>query len=326
MGYTDPQILYWYFPVFGVDIFFAISGYLVSDSWINDPSLPRYLLKRSLRIFPALIVVVLLTTFVVGPAVSNLSLSQYFSSPSTYFYLCNIRLFVVYWLPGVFGNNPYHAVNGCLWTLPVEFSMYLFTPVFFTLVRKHRAIALAAATVIFGVVAIYLKLFYRGPQIAVYGTGVMSALLKSCFFTGGAMLRVVRNSFEPNLKWSLPAIILVVLLSTMFGGLMAAPIYVAAAFILPCSVLALANCTWLPFQKIGRHGDFSYGIYLYGFPIQQIIASHFIGRISVVEAIMLAFLIIPPIAFLSWKFVENPTLKLKPRRNRLNPNLAAQSA
>jgi hypothetical protein len=91
----------------GVKIFFCISGYLVAVSWLRDPHLLRFLARRSLRIFPALIVVTLLTTFVLGPALTKMPLSRYFSEVGTYAYLNNIRLYITYFLPGVFeGTSP----------------------------------------------------------------------------------------------------------------------------------------------------------------------------------------------------------------------------
>ena len=77
----------------GLFIFFSISGYLISMSWDMDPSLKRYFIKRALRIFPALIVVVLLSVFVLGPLLTTWSLKDYFNSPSLSMYLKNIFLY-----------------------------------------------------------------------------------------------------------------------------------------------------------------------------------------------------------------------------------------
>lgn len=87
-----------------------------------------YLKKRVLRIFPALIVVVLLTGgfFLLGPLVTTLALTDYFKSNQTWTYLLTIFLYIHYHLPGVFANNPYpNSVNGSLWTLTWEFLMYI---------------------------------------------------------------------------------------------------------------------------------------------------------------------------------------------------------
>jgi peptidoglycan/LPS O-acetylase OafA/YrhL len=110
----------------GVYIFFTISGYLVVDSWRRDPNLWRFAARRSLRIFPGLAVCVLLSAFVLGPILTPLPLRTYFTHSQVTDYLANIALDIHYSLPLVFATNPYpHIVNGSLWSLPVEFAMYV---------------------------------------------------------------------------------------------------------------------------------------------------------------------------------------------------------
>lgn len=109
-----------------VGIFFVMSGYLIASSWLASSTPRSFLLKRALRIFPALIVAVLLTVFVLGPMVTQLSLSQYLEADGTWTYLQNILLVTRYELPGVFTGNVYpEVVNGSLWTLPLEVLMYI---------------------------------------------------------------------------------------------------------------------------------------------------------------------------------------------------------
>jgi peptidoglycan/LPS O-acetylase OafA/YrhL len=110
----------------GLLIFFSISGYLVSMSWLSDGSVVRFAIRRSLRIFPALTVVILLSTFVLGPIVATVPMRVYFHHPATYRYLANIGLYVSYYLPGCFEHVPIaNAVNGSLWSLPAEVLMYI---------------------------------------------------------------------------------------------------------------------------------------------------------------------------------------------------------
>ena len=115
-----------------VDIFFVLSGYLIAKSWSRDENILRYFLRRFLRIFPALFVIVLLTIFVLGPLTSNLSPEAYFANPDVYKYLLNAILIRNDYLPGVFENNPYpNAINGSLWTLTIEACMYLLLPIIY---------------------------------------------------------------------------------------------------------------------------------------------------------------------------------------------------
>lgn len=90
----------------GVVIFFTISGYLVTNSWLRDSSVFRFIVRRLLRLMPALILLAVLSIFVLGAWATNFSAVDYFSSPKTWRYLNIIRLAIVYELPGVFHQNP----------------------------------------------------------------------------------------------------------------------------------------------------------------------------------------------------------------------------
>ena len=98
---------------------FVVSGFLACDSWIRDPSLGRYLLRRSLRVLPGLAVVVILSALLLGPALTTRPLAEYFADPQFARYFWNLALAHSYALPGLFGGN---------WTLPAEFAMYLLLP------------------------------------------------------------------------------------------------------------------------------------------------------------------------------------------------------
>ena len=111
----------------GVLMFFAMSGFLVTRSWTSQPEPGAYALKRALRLFPALIVVVVLTALVLGPLVTTLPVGRYLAAPGTYLYVVKCSLLWTFQnqLPGVFAGNVYPAaVNGSLWTLPVEALAY----------------------------------------------------------------------------------------------------------------------------------------------------------------------------------------------------------
>ncbi len=109
-----------------VGIFFVISGYLITASYLNSRSPVSFLTKRALRILPALTVAVLLSAFVIGPMVTSWRLDNYLTSAKTWEYLKNILLITEYELPGVFNQNVYpDVVNGSLWTLPLEVMMYM---------------------------------------------------------------------------------------------------------------------------------------------------------------------------------------------------------
>lgn len=138
-GSEDPVslrlIAYWgeSLPSLAVDLFFVASGFLVTASYCQRNDFYAFTEARLLRIFPGLIVAVLLCVFVVGPISTTASLSDYFASPSTFSYFKhNVFLLngIQFDLPSVFTSNPYPgSVNGSLWTLPIEFWMYVFVAV-----------------------------------------------------------------------------------------------------------------------------------------------------------------------------------------------------
>ncbi|MFM0557513.1 acyltransferase, partial [Paraburkholderia sediminicola] len=141
IGRHQPVIFSVRLATYGVMIFFAISGYLIAGSWINQPSFLPYIAKRMLRIFPALVVLILLTTFVAGPILTTLPLHDYIFNPCTSLYLRNILLFINYRLDGVFANLPLaYSVNGSLWSLPAEFAMYLLAPALLLFPTRKTAV------------------------------------------------------------------------------------------------------------------------------------------------------------------------------------------
>lgn len=111
----------------GVLVFFAISGFLVAGSWVHDPHPARFAARRLLRIWPGLLIALVLVAWVLGPLVSSLGVRAYYASPLTWGYFEQLGL----WsfrplLPGVFTGNPLpESANGSLWTIPIEVRCYL---------------------------------------------------------------------------------------------------------------------------------------------------------------------------------------------------------
>ncbi|MGI4959456.1 MAG: acyltransferase family protein, partial [Janthinobacterium lividum] len=111
-----------------VIIFFAISGYLITTSYLKSQSKPRFVLARLLRLLPGLAAVLVVLAFLLGPQVSTLTMAGYFGSWAPYHYvLGNLSLVAKFQdhLPSVFLDNPFAgAVNGSLWTLQYEVGCY----------------------------------------------------------------------------------------------------------------------------------------------------------------------------------------------------------
>lgn len=287
----------------GVCAFFAISGYLISGSWQRRPSASRYLFHRILRIFPALIVVVLLTVFLIGPVFTALSLPLYFADPLTWQYLVNITLIGQYDLPGVFEGSEHAraAVNGSLWTLGVEFSCYLALLAIFLLLPRAPAISSVAVA---AVVALGATLSPILPATA----PLQAPLEMATFFFVAAAMRYLVPAGAFRLLPGLAALALWLLIS----ALVPSANWTAGWILLTFAVVAVGASSLPVVSRAGRFGDFSYGLYLYAYPAQQAVIGA-LGIVSLVWNVVLVSLLSLSAAVLSWHLVEKGALSLKNR-------------
>lgn len=290
---------------FGVKVFFFLSGYLVLDSWLRDPDLYNYFLRRFLRFFPALIVVVMITVLIIGPLFTTLSILDYFNDPRLVYYPLNIFLYINYYLPGVFEDNPIkNAANGSFWTLPVEFFAYCLVPLIFSnrirlLVGIKGAIAL--------IVAIGLDHWLRkspDSHLIIYATDIYPSSQLLVFFAIGTFLRSLQLSSQIDARHFIGAL---AIWSVIPRGMIDTS-WFAYVFV-PLATLAFATAPKINFLK---GNDVSYGIYLWAFPVSQCIWSFGFGRGDAFVMGVLTILVTVPIAFLSWRIIETPALKLKP--------------
>lgn len=133
VGYTPLGVA---FGDIAVDVFFVTSGYLVTGAALSRRDAKFFVMGRLLRIYPALLVALALTVFVVGPLVTRLPLEQYLSDAETYRFLFSNGTLISpnpEWLPGVFEKNPVRSiVSHSLWSLRWEMAMYI-APFLFTL-------------------------------------------------------------------------------------------------------------------------------------------------------------------------------------------------
>jgi peptidoglycan/LPS O-acetylase OafA/YrhL len=285
--------------------FFIISGFLITASLLRAPSIPKYLLNRVLRIFPALAVVVILAVFVLGPLLTRLPLGEYFTNPQTWAYLKNLYLIdLQFALPGVFTTNPaLPAVNGSFWTLPFEFIVYLVLAMLFVL-----------GVLRLNVVLFLVLLLFALDQRLVQYFGLQGAFLSMPYqyigsfwgaFFLGSLVYLLKERFplQRNVFYFLLGLAVV---STHTAG--AKVVYF---FALPYIIIYLAYAYFPPGAWLNRFGDISYGTYLYAFPVQQTIL-YFTGKsLHPLEFLALAAPITWLLAYLSWTWVERPALRLK---------------
>ncbi len=309
-GDQSPFVLGYPLSTLGVVVFFTISGYLITASWTRSANPVTYLSARVLRIFPGLIAVVLVSVLVVGPWMSSFPVGTYFDMPRTPGYLTNIVMRPQYDLPGVFVDLPYPvAVNGSLWTLPAEFFCYLVVPLLLLWPRRLRPVTLAA----FLGVSLWLASVPPEQSPVVYGSRVSDAAGMWVFFAAGALLRLASQ------RWSVAVFrtdVAVVAVSAYAVTISMAPTWTGwiAWLALPYAVLVVGLASTPGVRRAARFGDMSYGLYLWAFPVQQLVV-HFLGVQRMVVDVPLVTGLTLALAFVSWHLVEHPSLRLKDRLN-----------
>ncbi|MCE9537429.1 MAG: acyltransferase, partial [Nitrospirae bacterium] len=172
-----------------VDVFFVTSGFLVTGSLLARQNARQFLWARFLRVFPALLVMLLLTVFGLGPLLTSWPLAAYLTDSGTYGYLLKCATLVSgvwYNLPGVFDDNPFkHAVNGSLWSLPYEIRMYAIVLMVWLVCRKLRRVGDRAFLIAIVSAALAAGLFVLARHIYGLPTDQFVTLF-FMFFSGAA--------------------------------------------------------------------------------------------------------------------------------------------
>jgi len=287
--------------VVGVFVFFAISGYLVTQSWEQTASLPRYLAKRALRLYPGLAVCILVLTFGLGPLVTSLTPAEYVSADGTWdFLIANLLVNTDHnGLPGVWfsGGDIGDIVDGPLWSLPVEMVMYLLVAGLGVLRLMRLPILGALITV--GMICLWVDTASSYEFIG--SVGWMTS-----FFVAGMALYRLRDRGIFNGRLALLALAglvasvpldALVLLFPLFGGYL---------------VLYLALHPALPVIPAARFGDLSYGLYIYGWPVEQTLL-YLRPGLAWPALFAIALPVSAAVAFLSWHLVEKRAMTWKPR-------------
>lgn len=287
-----------------VYVFFCISGFLIARSFERQPTLRHWLLARALRLFPALLVMLLLMVLVLGPLVTALPAGAYFSHPATLGYLPNNLSLALRqpWLPGVFEATPYGGeTNGSLWTLYYEVLCYGAVMVMGLLGAFRRWGPLVAATLLYVAANVIVLVL---PEEAVPG-GFRTFLALGMPFAVGVAFYLCRGWLPLH-----PAILAVLVAGAVL--VKDTPLYQPALVLaLGYGVFVLAFLPGGFIRRYNRVGDFSYGIYIYAWPIQQTVVLLF-GAMSPFMNIALALPVTLALAWLSWNLVEKPALALVP--------------
>jgi peptidoglycan/LPS O-acetylase OafA/YrhL len=289
----------------GVITFFSISGYFISQSFHHRRSLLQFVVARGLRIYPGLLWVLALTVLIVGPAFTKLDLTHYYMDRETISYIPRNLLLgrLQYKLPGVFDDNPFPGdINGSLWTLIYEVACYMMVAVIglFGLTASNRR---------FNVFLLMYGLWYLALMPILQGDNERLTMLRDLhlltlpFVIG---MTVFQNRQRLQLRFSI--------LALLAGASLVScnRLWFHEIFILAWSygVFYLGFLRVAPFLKFNRLGDYSYGMYIFGFPVEQVIAALYVGS-SPNFVILLSMPLTLILAIVSWHCVEERALAQK---------------
>lgn len=293
---------------FAVDAFFITSGFLVTASLLRRQSWIEFTWARILRIYPALVVMLLCTVFGLGVFFTKLPIKEYLTTAKTYIYFIKCSTLITgisYSLPGVFENNPYKdGINGSLWTMPNEIRMYAILLTIWIILRFYKKIGLkrfdlfiVISAIASACMLIIRHFFFPGE----------SQFLKLFFmFFSGAAYYVLREHIKlsSSLFWfALTALII----SAVINKHLFFVIYVLTVS------YVLLYVAFIPSGFVRNYnllGDYSYGVYIYAFPVQQTIAA-LIPGVSVISMLLISSFITFFLGILSWHFLEKHMLSLK---------------
>ncbi|MEP7063212.1 MAG: acyltransferase [Betaproteobacteria bacterium] len=287
----------------GVQIFFFLSGLLVAQSYARHKTLAKFALARVLRLYPALVAATFFTVALAAWS-SPLDIHSFLFDHGTLNYIWRSAAGFVASdaLPGAFAHNPFpFAVNGSLWTLPVEIKMYVCVAVAGLLGLLNRRWMLTA---VIGAGVTLLSLY---PIAFPFGADFRGTRIITLMFALGALSFVWRD----RIPLSLPAAIACLALLWTTPVVMAQPALYSILVAYP--LLTLGYHPLLQNALPPLHVDLSYGIYVYSFPIQQTLIERWIAQFAGNPWLLfpVAMSVILPVAAMSWFALEKPALNWK---------------
>lgn len=284
-------------------MFFALSGFLVAGSLIRCKTLVSFLGLRAMRIVPALAVETVISAFIIGAIFTTLPLSSYFSHAEFHRYMLNILGIVQYTLPGVFADNPFkNIINGQLWTVPFELECYFAISIFAIIgVVKRRYLIVAGLVCLMVLVALL-----QVRSVYVHGAAPLQAAVTGRQLIVAFIAGVAGYFYRDRLPHH-PAV----------GIASLALAYITFVFVPAADLIGVVFAAyftiWLGSMNprkifILNGADYSYGIFLYGFVIQQAVKA-VAPELNWLGNFVFSLLIVSVAAALSWHFIEKPALK-----------------
>ena len=305
-GSTEPKTPFYNesYGALGLDIFFVMSGFLITQSYLGTPNPARFIWSRVLRIFPALFCVVTLSAFVLGPMVTTLPVYTYLTQSQTYSYLLALTLFIgPNSLPGVFPHNPFaFAVNGSLWMLKYMVAFYalvLFLGITKVLDKKRIILMMF-------LLCLVLHHLNVGKSLFLFMISIDQTLRLFLYFGLGMAAYLYRDSIPMDISYLIFCVLVLVIASVKNGLHDSLFVFVLTYMVLYIGFHKRIYISW--FAKIG---DFSYGVFIYSFPVQQTVVHLYGGKMDPWVNFAISLVVSLILGALSWHLCEKRLLKFK---------------
>lgn len=289
-----------YAAEWGVKTFFFLSGLLVVNSILSDRNVYSYMIKRVMRIWPALIFVVIGTVFIIGPINTQLPLNEYFSNTDLYFYIKSILTFDIFGknnigLPGIFEHNPFPvAVNAPLWTISIEVFAYVVILALYLIGAFNQRFALIVFLVFLVDSLLPERLIFWWMPRDDFNLGA----IPFCFALGG-LLAVCKDQVRIDFSVVFGFVVLALLFR---GGEYHKYLVYTTMFMLYFSALPVI-------VRLPKIPDISYGVYLWGWPVQQTMVNFF-PTMNYWGNLLVTYVTVCVLALISWFLVEKPSIRL----------------
>ncbi|MBM4764484.1 acyltransferase [Bacillus sp. B15-48] len=292
------------FPLSGTDYmserlrvmtFFIISGFFITLSLMRNSNLFNFFKSRIIRLYPGLIFIVIFTIFLLGPLVSSMNVTDYFLHPETYRYfkVLFIKGLEGHSLPGAFENNIYpNTVNGSLWTIYYEVIFYIG-------IAGLSLLGLLTKRIMLLLFMLSFILFF----IPITSGKLLIELF--IFFSIGSVFYLYRNRIPINIGLALIALVSLLIcwkLEFFVHGYALFGSYLVIFLIFYKKIN-------IPFST--QLGNYSYSLFLFGFPIQQTVTHFYGGSMNPLTNFLISFPIALVFSMISWNFIEKHFIKYK---------------
>lgn len=310
-----------------VPMFFALSGFLICAS-AQRVKVKDFLLNRLLRIMPALVVDVLISAIIIGPLVTTVALTDYFLDSDFKHYFLNIIGYVHYYLPGVFKQNPHPGmVNGSLWTVPYEIGCYSIMSFLIIFGATKSRVRIFATVILFAILYCAVRVYFHHHVVPFASNVFLHEYLSNFegisgrglyfYFMAGVFIYVLREYIPFSIWLAVASVVLIVLaqiINPYMDSMQAQRLEDLSPILnfIPIGYLTIyIGLQDIPKLPLYSRGDYSYGTYLYSYPIQQFLVYEWPDRFSVIGDFILSMILVTIVAMMSWHCVEKPAMRIR---------------